>query len=131
MNDYSEMRKCTVCGKMFDPIRYNQLTCSAECSRIRNCERVKENYKKNKNKTVVLKVCTICGKPIDYDKERSRRYARMHEDCVINDLLDTVRSGHKLADKQYNRMIARALSTKDLIQMIAREKESETMRDMW
>ena len=121
MTDYDEMRTCTICGRLFDPIRYNQLTCSPECSRKRNCERVKENYKRDKNKTVVLKVCTICGKPIDYDKERSRRYAKMHDDCVMKDLLDTVRSGKRLTDKQYNRMIARALTTKDLIEMILRE----------
>ena len=131
MNDYSEMRNCSECGRLFDPIRYNQLTCSPECARARNRNRVKENYKKDKDKTKKLKVCTICGKPIDFDKERNRHYARMHEDCVMKDLLDTVRTGKRLTDKQYNRMMARCINTKDLILMIARERENEKMRDMW
>ena len=130
MNDYDEMRTCSVCGRLFDPIRYNQLTCSEECSRKRNCERVKQNYKKNKDRTIT-RVCTICGKPIDYDKERSGRYAKMHEECVMKDLLDTVRSGNRLTDRQYNRMIARALTTKDLILMIGRERREKEMSDMW
>ena len=129
MNDYDEMRKCTECGRMFDPVRYNQLTCSPQCAKLRNCRRVKNNYAAY-GKNTEPRRCTICGEFIDYSKENKRRYARMHEDCVIKDLLDTVRKGNRLTDLQYNRMKARCLNTKDLILMLAREKQREKVCDM-
>lgn len=122
--------KCSECGKEFKQNRYNQLTCSPECARLRNCRRVKDNFHRYGRPTGP-KRCTICGKVIDYEKENLRHYATMHEECLIGDLLDTVRQGHRLTDKQYNRMAARSLTTKDLIQMIARERESEQMHNMW
>ena len=125
-----KIMKCSECGKEFKPKRYNQLTCSSECARLRNCRRVKSNYAKYGQATGP-KRCTICGKVIDYEKENLRRYATMHEECLMGDLLDTLRRGDKLTDKQYNRMIARSLTTRDLIQMIARERENEQVRDMW
>ena len=121
--------KCSECGKEFKPKRYNQLTCSRECAEARNRNRVKANFHKYGHRTGP-KRCTICGKVIDYEKENLRRYATMHEECLIGDLLDTVRKGERLTDKQYNRMTARSLTTKDLIQMIARERENEQVRDM-
>lgn len=126
------MNECIICGKLFDPKRYNQITCCQECAKQRNLNRVKDNYRKNVNNANRQKLCTVCGKPIDYAAENKRRYAKMHEDCVLKDLLNTVKSGGKLSDKQYNRMMLRALTTKDLIMMIAREKkDAENMRDMW
>lgn len=121
---------CSECGKEFTPRTGKQLTCSRECSVIRNRNRVRDNYKKYGHETKP-KRCTICGEIIDYEKCGLRRYATMHEECLIKDLLDTVKRGDKLTDKQYNRMCARSLTTKDLILMIARERREKDMHDLW
>lgn len=121
---------CSECGKEFTPRQGKQLTCSRECSVIRNRNRVRDNYKKYGHKTEP-KRCTICGEIIDFTKCDLKRYATMHEECVIKDLMDTVKTGKKLSETQYSRMSARGISTKDLILMIGRERREKNMRDMW
>lgn len=121
--------KCVICGKDFEKIRKNQMTCSAECGRLRNISRVLEAYHRNKGKAAA-RICSICGKPIDYELEQFGRRARVHDECVMRDLICTVKSGHKLTAVQYNRMSRRNISTKDLIVIIGENENEKRVQDL-
>lgn len=39
-----DIRQCAECGKEFQPVRYNQVSCSKECRRVRNLKCMKKYY---------------------------------------------------------------------------------------
>lgn len=121
--------KCVICGKDFIKNRKNQKTCCAECGRRLNIDRILASYHRKKGQSV-RRVCSICGKPIDYEAEPYGRRARVHDECVMHDLICTVKAGKKLTAVQYNRMNRRNVSVKDLIEIIGEKENEKRMQNM-
>ena len=118
------MNVCVICGREFEPYRGrpSQKTCCKECRDVyvkrwtkkylddHTEQRKKQqlNYRRRTQNGRVI--CRICGKPI------MRRYvfgegkAWMHEECVFNDCINTLKSGGKLSHKQLLRLDARGYS---------------------
>lgn len=123
MNDYSEMKKCVICGKEYEPYAgqaRRQKTCSPECRKILNrmhdkeyksLECVRESHKLYMRRYNIRRrnpVCTICGKPLirDYSTGHTAR-TRMHDECVYIDVVNTLKAGKPLNTAQYQRLVSR------------------------
>lgn len=125
------IKKCIVCGKEFEPFfsAPHQKTCCEECRKEyyrqksraeyaahkEECLKKSRNWRK-KNRTEVR--CIICGRPVyrEYDENgRMKDQTRMHEGCVIDDLIDTIAEGKAFSGLQWSRMHNRGLTRADLI----------------
>lgn len=114
------MKTCKICGKPFESKVRNKITCSDECHKA-NCRLLwKDWYYKNHEKTLEYfrekpyqykpqVKCKICGNIIE-KKEfvgKQRSTIQMHEECVFNDCLNTLKGGNKLSSIQAQRLAAR------------------------
>lgn len=117
------MNKCVICGKMYEPYHCygeRQLTCSQECRKeyarqyAKNNPKqyeYKERYKQMKRiRTNGHVICRICGKPIYRTFELGEGSPWMHEECVFNDCINTLKHGEKLSRKQLLRLDRRGYS---------------------
>lgn len=119
---------CPICGK--DVARPSGAVkyCSDECRKVGNRMlhemRAKQAYDSYTPKRVL---CKICGKPVLPERGILRRYARkqMHEECVINDVIDTVLKGERISSCQMTRLVTRGLSKDDIIEEIKMREENE------
>lgn len=68
-------------------------------------------------------MCAICGEIIDKSKMTTRceRTARMHEQCVVNDAVNTISSGKRLNNMQRKRLYRRGYSVTDIKEIIREE----------
>lgn len=121
-------KQCIICGKEFEP-RYNlsnrQKCCSRECSKERKkiycknysrtekgLQRHRDRYKEHtKNHTL----CRICGKPTVAEFTRNKPH--YHEECVVNDCVETLSNGGKLSRAQYQRLYARGYLMREIYEM--------------
>lgn len=55
------MKRCKICGALFNPKHNNQIYCSKNCARLGKNELQKNWVKKNIPKKEIKKVCTVCG----------------------------------------------------------------------
>ena len=115
------MNICVICGSEFEPYRGrpSQKTCGKECRQVyfsrwtkkyvedhtEQRKRQQLNYRRKHNNGRVI--CRICGKPIIRQYVFGEGQAQMHEQCVIDDCISTLRSGEKLSHKQLLRLDAR------------------------
>lgn len=109
-------KNCIVCGKPFIPGRKSQICCSKECGKEQNKRRVMKNWYRNHNKEPHDNYCKICGKKIEQAGNR-----QLHEECVIQDILNTMKAGKKLSPIQAGRIAKRKVSTLDLRKRAAEE----------
>ena len=117
------MKKCPECFNMFEERSQSQICCSAECTRLRNYKKVMNNYISSDRMQLKAKTCSICGKMINPNIEGAK--ARLHEACVMRDLIDTVRSGKKLTGVQYQRLMLKGMRMPDLMEMVKEEIKKE------
>lgn len=109
MAKIQQEKSCTVCGRIYIPIRYDQLTCSAECRAIHNAE-IKHSRDKMYYKYKPTSLCKICGKTVvnSYEFNPNRRKsATMHDECVYEDCRKTLEAGETLNHVQLLRLQAR------------------------
>ena len=120
---------CVICGKEYEPHftkEKTQKTCSKECREVLtnkyNLEYRRRDYVRKRHIAYMRKYngnpkCVICGKPIErnYSTGHTAR-TRMHEECVYQDIINTLKSGQKLNTAQYQRISSRGYSVKDFIE---------------
>lgn len=84
-------------------------------------KQIKESY------VPVQVMCKICGKPVLPERGTLRRYARkqIHEECVINDVINTVLNGERISSCQRTRLLSRGIDIEDVYEEIKRRDENE------
>jgi hypothetical protein len=127
-------KTCIICGASFVPHKNlinRQLCCSPECSVKNryeinkrwnsNPETVEKRRAKYKERTKDKTVCKICGKPTEavYSSHRTH----YHDECIINEAIEIIKSGNKLTQTQYNRLFLRGYTLKYIAE-IMREREN-------
>jgi hypothetical protein len=127
-------KKCIICGATFVPHKNlinRQLCCSLECS-IKNRyeinkrwnnkpENIERRHRIYQERTKNLVVCKICGKPTEavYSSHRTH----YHDECIINEAIEIIKSGNKLTRTQYNRLFLRGYTLKYIAE-IMEEREN-------
>ena len=120
----SEIRKCVVCGREFEPFNYNQKCCCMYCSRENDLKRRREYNRSprthERQRAYRLAhpqgVCLICGKPVMKDGLKRHDSKKMHDECIFMDCLETLKSGNRLTSKQRTRLVLRGYSLKEFKQ---------------
>lgn len=121
---------CTICGKEYEPYYAygeRQKTCSPECRAIRNQQYHEQNkerhralskirYQKKRLEQNGHVLCRICGKPIYRTFTIGEGQPWMHYECVLDDCINTLRSGGKLSHKQLLRLEARGFTKREFIE---------------
>ena len=130
---------CIVCGKEFEYKGFNYSqpgVCSDECRKVRQ-KQVREDffrrhpekkaeyrakadeYKKNTFQTR----CKICGERI-FKEPGQYRSPNLHDVCVYDDILKTLKRHEKLNKTQYYRLIARGYTLGEFLKDYADELRS-------
>lgn len=120
---------CKICGKPFLKTSSMKQTCSKECSYANMKLKQRERYEADpegqkrmaRERSRIRRMakptvrCRICGQLIyrGINTDRVHTKPQMHEECVINDCLDTLRKGEKLTSKQYHRLQYRGFGLKE------------------
>jgi hypothetical protein len=112
-------------------LKNRQKCCSKECS-IKNryeinkrwnnkTENIERRHRKYRERTKDSVVCKICGKPTEavYSSHRTH----YHDECIINEAIEIIKSGDKLTITQYNRLFQRGYTLKYITE-IMRESEN-------
>lgn len=124
---------CIICGKTFIPhknLKNRQKCCSPECS-IKNRyeinkrwnskpETIERRHRKYRERTKDSVVCKICGEPTEAVYSSHRQH--FHDECIINEAIEIIKSGKKLSASQYNRLFLRGYTLKHIAE-IMRESE--------
>lgn len=123
---------CPICGKDVERSSGAVKYCSERCRNEGN----QMNYELRHKKTIEAYVpkavyCKLCGKPVAPDRGRSKRYARkqMHEECVINDVINTVLNGERISSCQMTRLVTRGLCMEDIREEIRMREEELHVHD--
>ena len=110
------MNKCVICGKMYEPYRNGQKTCSAECRKEMMRREAREYWHAHKDemhekqrKRARAKhngrtKCMICGEPIIRTWIYGEGKPRTHTECVIKDCIKTINAGKYLDHTQSQRL---------------------------
>lgn len=122
-------KTCKICGATFVP-HNRQLCCSPECSiknryainkRYQNKpENVEKRHKKYRECTKGNTVCKLCGKPTEAGYTNYKPH--YHDECIINEAIEIIKSGQNLTDTQYSRLFQRGYTIGYIREII---KESE------
>lgn len=106
-----QLIQCLECGKIFDRgFRTRQKFCCKKCrleynkhdEEYKERARIKRHARWRKRKTLY---CLLCGQPIDR-AENGTGSSRMHDQCIIDDALSTLRAGNTLSSTQVSRIHA-------------------------
>ena len=113
---------CKICGGEFLKTSVNKLTCSPECAHenaIRNMRRYREEnrdlynvYSRKYHKEHPKSRCKICGKLIQRGLDGHIK-TQMHDECIYDDILATIKAGQQLTKTQYLRMQSRGWTMKE------------------
>ena len=108
---------CKICGKTFETKQRNHNICSEDCRkvnrtnawkkwRIENKERRNVLVKNSKSYKARLKphFCSICGKPTVWN---DRIHQFKHDECVIQQIIESINAGNRMTGKQYQQLQAR------------------------
>ena len=91
---------CVVCGREFEG-HANRKFCGDECRRKAVNARMNKRYHDmRKQQPERICICEICGKPI----VDPRGNQKIHDLCMIEDVMRTLRSGKKVQPAQRNRL---------------------------
>lgn len=129
-------KKCIICGAEFEP-RYNlhktQKCCSRECSKectrrwnvdyIRRADVIQKNKERRRRLPINDTKCRLCGEPTTPSAATGYK-PHYHEECIIEDCLDTLRQGRRLTSAQYQRANQRGLTLKELHEILAERDEA-------
>lgn len=113
---------CKICGNEFLKTSVNKQTCSTECSRenaARNMRRYNSDnkealaaYSRKRRKEHPTARCKICGELIQRGNDGHIK-TQMHDECIYNDILETLKSGHRIFPTQYLRLQSRGWTLKE------------------
>lgn len=119
---------CPVCGKDVERTSGAVKYCSEKCRNEGN-QMQYELRKKLKSESYIPSqvMCKICGKPVLPERGTLRRYARkqIHEECVVNDVINTVLNGERISSCQRTRLLSRGIDIEDVYEEIKRREENE------
>lgn len=97
--------ECPICGKITEQVNYRYKYCSAECRKtgakeiISRCHKAKYQYQPRPV------FCKICGKPTEsYVRDGRHCRRRMHEECILSDVIRTVSEHKRLTSCQKSRI---------------------------
>lgn len=127
-NENGEILHCLWCGAEFKrDIRHRQKFCCISCRKqfLKNDEAYQEKARIKRHEVWKYKkklYCRMCGNVID--RETHDGSSRMHDQCVINDALDTLRNGEVLSKKQISRIFAYGHNITELTEIICKEIEA-------
>lgn len=116
-------KTCPICGKMFSTTRSQKVYCSYECYRInvRNTSKYyymanKDHIKRKIREYRPTALCKLCGQlinqPLIHTTRRSSK--QFHDECVIIDAKNTIKSGRYLTNVQYQRLLSRGYTVTEL-----------------
>ena len=122
--------ECRECGSEFTPKRKTQIYCCRACQTRRKS---REQYKRRggyqsqaKHSRQFSKAkCLICGEIIYRRNGPGIPKQRMHDECLRNDILDTLRSGKTVNSCQWQRMSSYGYTLKDFKEIIYKEIEAQ------
>ena len=132
---------CVICGSEFTPYHgaKNQLTCCRDCRQIYSAERAKRKYHENREQILAVQkrqnriknnghvICKICGRPIFRDWSIAANHGHMHDECIFDDVITTLRSGFKVSRVQKSRLYSRGYTLGEFISEYEDElNEAET-----
>ena len=123
---------CPICGKDVERTSGAVKYCSEKCRNEGNQMHYELRMKQIKESYVPVQVmCKICGKPVLPERGTLRRYARkqIHEECVINDVINTVRNGERISSCQMTRLVTRGLCMEDIREEIRMREEELHVHD--
>ena len=124
-----QLIQCLECGKIFDRgFRTRQKFCCKKCrleynkhdEEYKERERIKRRARWRKKKTLY---CLLCGQAIDRTSEDTGS-SRMHDRCVVDDALSTLRAENRLSSAQVSRVHAYGHTVSEMINIICKEIES-------
>ena len=120
--------ECPICGKEFEPKQSNYSICSPECRKIYARQYQKKYHDENREALLAKKktqpsylkklaenrkkqhLCSICGKPVQWDRYR---HPLRHDECVLTEIISSVNAGNRITDAQYQQLQARGYSIKE------------------
>lgn len=120
------IKTCIVCGKEFEAARHNYVCCSKECTKY-NCQYgyrlSSEKYKKvlalrERVRNNRQRKCRICGKTIEREKVEDELYKQIHEQCIIDDCVKSMKAGKRMTNTQFSRLYSRGYTVRDLKETI-------------
>lgn len=127
-------KTCIICGATFTPHKNlinRQKCCSPECS-VKNRyeinkrwnnkpETIEKQRAKRKERTKYKTLCKICGKPTEAVCTAHKPH--YHDECLVNEAIEIIKSGNKLTTTQYNRLFLRGYTLKYIAEII-KEREN-------
>lgn len=129
-------KTCIICGNPFTPVPKHsgiQLTCSAECRKTYNYERIRARQrdpefisKRRKHYYETHQtLCQLCGKVVEHPLTVSSNAptARMHDECVYEDCRRSLLCGKRLNHVQQLRLMYRGYGISEF------EEECKDWRD--
>lgn len=98
-------KTCEICGKQFNPIKCTQKCCSKPCTDVNRLRLIASWRKKPAEEK---NLCKICGKPVEHVVYGDYKFLpQMHDDCVIDDALNSLKNNEILNHIQLQRLYAR------------------------
>ena len=125
-----KLRKCIICGREFVPYRNmpTHKTCSIECRKEQTRRKNRENYqtfheeilRKQRSKARRLNngtvLCRICGRPVYRDWETKANHGWFHDECIYDDIIETLANGERVSILQRQRLYSRGYTLKEFIE---------------
>ena len=109
------MKTCKMCGRQFEEDGTSRKYCCKECSRkAANAQKIEWNTA-NRTYTRAVAYCRICGKPVE---PLGHIRPRIHDECMIADILSTVSSGNNLSKTQLSRKYRLGLTNKEIRELL-------------
>ena len=112
-------KSCSICGKMFTPVRTTQICCSKECGKVNSRICSARQYKRPAEQK---NICKICGKPVHHITYGVMKHLpRMHDECILDDAVKAFRAGKQITSAQFQRLYSRGYDMSEVRFIAANE----------
>lgn len=113
------MKKCMECGTGFSEDGTSRKYCCKACAlKAAGTQRIEWNTKHRVYRRAVIK-CPLCGEAVKPSVSGSGYFqAKYHEECVVADIINTVRLGKALTKTQTSRKYRLGLTNKEIKELI-------------
>lgn len=116
--------KCPICGRESEQKQQNYIYCSDECREIgkknqekkwrkSRLENAREYYRKHRMDREVR--CIICGQNVTgYIVHDRLCRPRLHDECIIAEIIITLKKGEKINTTQMSRIATRGITLRSI-----------------
>ncbi len=113
------MKRCRQCGAEFQEDGTSRKYCCKECAvKAAKNSRIEWNNHNRVYQRAVIK-CPLCGREVAPVRIGDTVYQqKIHDDCVVSDIINTVKSGNKLTKLQESRKRRISLTNKQIKELI-------------